>query len=165
MKTLIVVRHAKSSWNTDENDHDRPLNERGLNAAPKVGAEIMRRGAIPDRIISSTAVRAATTAKLIAVEISYDLSMIEYSSELYLANISDFEKVISNTEENKGIESIMIVSHNPGSHELCHHLINDCDIDSFITCAVASINLEIEFWGEINQGVGKLANFFTPHDL
>ena len=110
MKTLTVVRHAKSSWSTDDNDHDRPLNERGLNAAPKVGAEIMRRGSMPDRIISSTAVRAATTAKLIASEISYDLSMIEYSSELYLANISDFEKVISNTEENKGIESIMIVS-------------------------------------------------------
>ena len=48
MKTLTVVRHAKSSWNTDDNDHDRPLNERGLNAAPKVGAEIMRRGSIPD---------------------------------------------------------------------------------------------------------------------
>ncbi|MBV63670.1 MAG: hypothetical protein CMP45_04095 [Rickettsiales bacterium] len=165
MKTLTVVRHAKSSWNTDDNDHDRPLNKRGLNAASKVGAEIMRRGLIPDRIISSTAVRAATTAKFIANEISYDLSIIEYISELYLADISDYEKVISNTEEISGIENLMVVSHNPGSHELCHYLVNDCDIEDFITCAVASINLEIEFWGEINQGVGKLADFFTPHDL
>ena len=55
MKTLTIVRHAKSSWNTNHEDHDRPLNTRGLDAAPKVGAEILRRGMVPDKIISSTA--------------------------------------------------------------------------------------------------------------
>ena len=51
MKTLTIVRHAKSSWNTNHEDHDRPLNTRGLDAAPKVGAEILRRGIVPDKII------------------------------------------------------------------------------------------------------------------
>ena len=82
MKTLTIVRHAKSSWNTNHEDHDRPLNTRGLDAAPKVGAEILRRGMVPDKIISSTAVRAATTAQLIAKEIGIQFSELVYNEEL-----------------------------------------------------------------------------------
>ena len=165
MKSLTIVRHAKSSWNPNHEDHDRPLNTRGLDAAPKVGAEILRRGIVPDKIISSTAVRAATTAQLIAKEIGIQFSELVYNKELYLANISDYEEVIKRTEEDAAIDHLMIVSHNPGSHEFSHYLVNDNVIDRFITCSVAMIKLHIDYWGEIDQGVGKLADFFTPHDL
>ena len=165
MKTLTIVRHAKSSWNTKHIDHDRPLNKRGLDAAPKIGAEILRRGIVPNKIFSSTAVRAATTAQLIGREIGIESSEIFYDKELYLACITDYEKVIRRIDETLSIEHLMIVSHNPGSHELSHYLVNDDVIDQFITCSVASIDLDIDYWGEIDQGVGKLIDFFTPHDL
>ena len=82
-----------------------------------------------------------------------------------MANISDYEEVIKRTEEDAAIDHLMIVSHNPGSHEFSHYLVSDNVIDRFITCSVAMIKLHIDYWGEIDQGVGKLADFFTPHDL
>ena len=76
MKTLTIVRHAKSSWETSVADHDRPLNDRGMSAAPRVGSAIAEKGKIPDIIISSTALRAATTAKLIA-KVGIDRSVVK----------------------------------------------------------------------------------------
>ena len=165
MKTLTIVRHAKSSWETSADDHDRPLNDRGMIAAPRVGSAIAEKGKIPDIIISSTALRAATTAKLIAKEIGIKDSLIQYDEQLYLASIRDYEEVISRLNEEDGIEHVMVVSHNPGSHELCHYLTGDDSIDRFITCAVARIDLDIEFWGQIGSKTGKLIEFFTPHDI
>ena len=87
MKTLTIVRHAKSSWETSVADHDRPLNDRGMSAAPRVGSAIAEKGKVPDIIISSTALRAATTAKLIAKEISVEDAHLHYDEQLYLASI------------------------------------------------------------------------------
>ena len=165
MKTLTIVRHAKSSWETSVDDHDRPLNDRGMSAAPRVGSAIAEKGKVPDIIISSTALRAATTAKLIAKEIGIEDSLILYDEQLYLASIRDYEEVISRLNEEDGTEHVMVVSHNPGSHELCHYLTGDDSIDRFITCAVARIDLDIEFWGQIGSKTGKLIEFFTPHDI
>ena len=165
MKTLTIVRHAKSSSETSVADHDRPLNDRGMSAAPRVGSAIAEKGKIPDIIISSTALRAATTAKLIAKEISVEDSLLHYDEQLYLASIRDYEEVISKLNEEDGTDHVMIVSHNPGSHELCYYLTGDDSIDRFITCAVARIDLNIEFWGQIGERTGKLIEFFTPHDI
>ena len=165
MNTLTIVRHAKSSWETSVADHDRPLNDRGMSAAPRVGSAIAEKGKIPDIIISSTALRAATTAKLIAKEISVEDAHLHYDEQLYLASIRDYEEVISRLNEEDGTDHVMIVSHNPGSHELCYYLTGDDSIDRFITCAVARIDLNIEFWGQIGERTGKLIEFFTPHDI
>ena len=165
MKTLTLVRHAKSDWDTPASDHDRPLNRRGMKAAPKVGSAIAERGNIPDLVLSSTALRAVTTAQLIAKKIGIDNSIIHYDEQLYLPSIRDFEEVITRIDESMKTVNAMIVSHNPGSHEMSHYLTGDTSIDRFITCAVAVIELDIKFWGEIGGKTGKLVDFFTPHDL
>ena len=87
MKTVLLLRHAKSSWdNPAVDDHERPLNKRGLKAAPRMGQLIADEGLKPDVIVSSTAVRAATTAAAIAEECGYD-GEIHYTDDLYLSLI------------------------------------------------------------------------------
>ncbi len=166
MKTLTLVRHAKSDWgDANLTDHDRPLNPRGLRAAPAVGRALAERGAKPDLILSSTAKRAATTAELVAAELGLDGAAIRFDEALYLASVPQFERAVAGVEEDPDICHVMTFGHNPGTHDFVDHLTGRRQIDRFVTCAVATLELDIEFWGEIASGCGRLVNFFTPHDL
>ena len=87
MKTLVIVRHAKSSWSSTElADHERPLNSRGLSDAPMMGMRLKERGVQPDIIIASTAHRAMQTASLLALALGYDEQAIESEAMLYAAS-------------------------------------------------------------------------------
>ena len=166
MKNLTLVRHAKSEWNCPgANDHDRPLNKRGLRAAPQIGSYLHKRGSKPDIVLSSTALRAITTAQLIAGELDAAQEQIQPVEELYLASIPDYERIIGSIDDTAGNAHVMIVSHNPGTHEFAHHLTGENEIERFITCAVAIIELNIDHWGEIGPGCGRLKHFVTPRDL
>ena len=103
MKHLALIRHAKSDWNdpTAQSDHDRPLNKRGRKAAPAVGAELARMGLRPDLVVSSTAVRAATTARAIAAEIGFDPGDIVMERSLYNAEAAEW---ISQTTDTRKIK-------------------------------------------------------------
>jgi phosphohistidine phosphatase len=166
VKTLTLVRHAKSDWDKPElSDHDRTLNARGLNAAPAVGKELARRGCNPDLLLCSTALRAATTASLLAAELGIDDADILRCDALYLAPVSDYQRAVAAIDDSAEITHAMLVAHNPGIHDFAHHLTGGYEIDRFVTCAVATIELDVEHWGEIDAGRGRLVNFFTPHDL
>lgn len=166
MKTLTLVRHAKSDWDSpDLSDHDRPLNARGLAAAPAVGKELERRGCRPDLLISSTAARAASTADLIASELGIKPAAILRLPALYLCSVGEYQRTIADLDEDAGVEHLMCVAHNPGTHEFVHHLTGGYEIDRFVTCAVATLQLDFALWGEIDAGRGRLVDFFTPHDL
>ena len=166
MKRLTLIRHAKSDWDDPRlSDHDRPLNERGLRAAPAVGAELARRGVLPDLLLSSTAVRAAATAELVAAELGIFPREIQRDNALYLASVGEYERTIAAVDDTGGIDHVMAFAHNPGTHDFAHHLTGGSEIGRFITCAVAMLELDIDHWGEIGTGCGRLVDFFTPHDL
>jgi len=166
MKILTLVRHAKSDWNYPcLSDHERPLNKRGLAAAPEIGSCLKKRGFKPDALLSSTALRATTTAKLIAGALNIKPAQIQPVADLYLASAAEYEHIISSIDDSANISHAMIFGHNPGTHEFAHYLTGANEIDRFITCAVAMIELDIGCWGEIGFGCGRLKEFFTPRDL
>src|SRR4051812_3134502 len=120
MKTLLLLRHAKSSWkNPEARDFDRPLNKRGLKAAPLVGKFIKERKLKPDLIISSPAVRARMTAALV-VESGELEGELRYDERIYEADIEALLKVVSQVDE--AAETVLVVGHNPGLQELLRFL-------------------------------------------
>ena len=166
MKNITLVRHAKSEWHCPSgNDHDRPLSKRGLKAAPQIGSYLHEYGIKPDILLSSTALRALTTAQLIAGELNVEREQIQPVDDLYLAAIPAYERIIRSIDDTDEKAHAMIFSHNPGSHEFAHHLTGGNEIERFTTCAVAVIELNIDHWGEIGPGCGRLRHFITPRDL
>lgn len=113
MKTLLLIRHAKSSWDDAAlNDFDRPLNERGKKDASEMANRIARKRITIDALISSPAKRAAKTAKIFSEELQIKKEEIIFKSELYLAPVHIFSDTIKNT--NDALDCISIVAHNPG---------------------------------------------------
>lgn len=166
MKTLTLARHAKSDWHLpDLADHDRPLNKRGLATAPQIGSYLEKRGIKPDILLSSTALRALSTAKLIAAALNIKPEKIQPVDDLYLASIPDYQRVITGIDEAASASHVMIFSHNPGTHKFAHYLTGGNEIDRFVTCSVAIIELNINYWGEIGPDCGRLKQFITPRDL
>lgn len=164
MKELLLIRHAKSDWDHPGlSDHDRPLNGRGLNDAPRVAAALKQRGIKPDAIHASTAVRAASTAVLLAEAMEFPKEDIVYHPELYLAPPRTILRVIQQLDE--AASTVLIFGHNPGMHETVDLLSGDSGADAFPTLAVARFEFPVEFWGEIDSGSGLLVELLTPRNL
>lgn len=167
MKELFIVRHAKSDWgDASLDDHERPLNRRGERDAPRMGKALAERGVRPDVLVSSTAVRAFTTARIIAAEIRYPEAEIRRREELYLPRPDEVLRVLRELDESLG--SAMVFGHNPGFHETAWQMTRQSargELDQFPTCAVAWLKLPIEFWGEIDFGSGDLVEFLYPKGL
>ncbi len=160
MKTLYLLRHAKSSWDDRSlTDFGRPLNERGLKTAPFVGALMTERGLIPDVVISSPAARAKETARLILekagmdVEIAFDERIYEASPQTLLAVVSAIDG--HNT-------SAMIVGHNPGIEGFIWYLTGT--LQPMPTAALAVIELKIDRWAETREGGAEVRNIIRPKD-
>ncbi len=163
MKTLYIVRHAKSSWDDPHlDDYDRPLNNRGKQNAPEMGKYLAKSGVQPDLIISSSAKRAFSTAKKIVKELRYDQKEIVKTRDLYLASIGTTLKIIRQVEDS--INSLMIFGHNPGWTDLTNYLSN-AYIDNVPTCGVVAIEFDINHWVEVDKGKGKLLFFEYPKKL
>ena len=158
MKTLTLLRHAKSSWDDPSlADRDRPLNRRGERDAPVMGRRIAAAGIRPSLIISSPAVRAWTTARLVAREISYPLEFLQREKDLYHAGLDTILDVVA--RQDTGFNNILIVGHNPGFTEFANHLVPGLT-DNLPTCGVVSVNLESDDWNISQQLPGTL----TYHD-
>jgi len=164
MKNLIVIRHAKSSWDDSAlDDHARSLNQRGLRVAPLMGQQLVARGVVPDVIVSSTATRARSTAALIANAIGYVDEDIVEKGQIYNASKQALLQVLREIDESHA--SAILVGHVPGVQELTNALCADAGIGHYPTCGIALIQLDIEFWGEIDPGVGKLVEFLAPKEI
>jgi len=160
MKTLYIVRHAKSSW--DErgiSDHDRKLNARGLRDTPKMGEVLANKRYHPDIIYSSSATRALTTAKIIAEKLDYPIESIVITRDIYDATTNDLVNLINGI--NDRYESAMLFGHNPGFTVLAN-LLADKYIDNMPTCAVAVIELNVESWKNVASDCGRLIAFEYP---
>lgn len=160
MKTLYLVRHAKSSWdNANQSDHDRPLNQRGERDAPRMGKRLRKRGDQPEVIISSSAVRALTTASILATALDYPTSDISIEERLYGAEPEDVLSIIGNLDD--GIHCAMLVGHNPTFTALINAL-GRCDLDNVPTCGMAVLTFPIDSWKNMTTTQGTLVDFDFP---
>ncbi|MGH2574965.1 MAG: SixA phosphatase family protein [Ignavibacteria bacterium] len=160
MKTLYLVRHAKSSWKEPGlDDAERPLNKRGKRESPLMGKLLRKNKEVPDLLVSSSAKRAFSTAKRFSKGLKYPVKKIIKDKQLYMADTDDFINVIKNTDNS--IESLMIISHNPGITSFANY-ISVSDIDNIPTCGVVRIDFDIESWEEITGKNGMFKFFKHP---
>ncbi len=160
MKTLVIVRHAKSSWdNPGLPDQERPLNRRGLRDAPRMGARLADWGPPVDRVISSSAVRALTTAELITQEMGLPWDEIVVDEALYHATVEDMLDIIQYQEDY--LDGLMLFGHNPGLTYLVNDL-SDLDLGNLPTCGVVVLQFAVEHWAEIGTAAAITAEIETP---
>ena len=159
MKTLFLVRHAKSS--RDEPalpDKDRPLNDRGKRDAPKMGERLAKRGVTPDLILSSPAKRALKTAQIIAKKLDYKLGDIAVDERLYATGADHLLDVIRKLGAKP--KSVMLFGHNPELTDLAHHLSNE--ITHLPTCAVVEFTFDVKSWSTIGKAKPQSVALHTP---
>lgn len=162
MKTLYLLRHAKSSWDEPGlSDHDRPLNKRGRKAAPRVGQLMAERGLLPQLIICSTAVRAQQTVELLVPAAGFHGS-VAFENRVYLAPAETYLHVLAELEDDS--DAVMVVGHNPGMANLLAHLTGRDT--HYPTACLAKISLPIEHWAALDATTrGKLEELWRPKEL
>lgn len=147
MKTLLLMRHAKSCWkDPDLSDHDRPLNKRGKHAAPFMGAYLRDHGQTPDAILSSTAKRGRATAKRVKKAGDFDAE-IELRDELYMADARDYLRVLHTVSDT--IDCVLVVGHNPGIEAFAEYLTGEPA--TMPTAAVAVVDVPVEHWKALGR--------------
>lgn len=162
MKILYILRHAKSSWeNPLLNDFDRPLNPRGLKTAPLMGQLASQKKLIPQKILTSPAKRAITTAELFCQSFKPRINILTVGS-FYPGDPQDFIHALSQQEEH--LPSVMIVGHNPGLEDLLENLTQTAE--TLPTASLAVIQLPINTWQDITtKPAGKLVQIYKPKEL
>lgn len=150
MKTLFLVRHAKSSHdNPALSDRERPLNDRGRQEALQMGRWLAKRHVKPDLIISSPAVRALATAQVIARKLDYDSRHIAIDERLYAGTADVVLSVVRSL--NKKVDCVMLFDHNPEISKFAEHLLGEtCDLQ---TCALAEFRYEIKAWCDVGGSI------------
>ena len=144
MKTLTIVRHAKSSWDEPGlSDRERPLNKRGKRDAPVMGKRIADAGIRPSLILSSPANRAWTTAQVIAKQLTYPSEFLQREQDLYLASLDDLLDVV--VAQDEGFNSLMIVGHNPGLTDFVNYLSPGLT-NNLPTAGVVSVTIDQDHW-------------------
>lgn len=161
MKTLFLLRHAKSSWaDAGQPDFARPLNERGQKAAPLVGRFMRRENLLPDLVLSSPATRARETITLVAAAGKFSCE-VRYDERIYEASLARLLEIVMQLEEGAG--AVLLVGHNPGMEELVLHLTGEQQ--HMPTAALACITLNIEKWSKARAGNGHLERLIRPKEL
>jgi phosphohistidine phosphatase len=161
MKRLTLVRHAKSDWSLPgQADWDRPLNRRGQRDVPDMARRLRSRRLKPELILSSPAVRALTTATVMARELKVPAAHVLQDERLYLASPADLLAVIRDL----GGEArhLMVFGHNPGLTECANRLSAGDHIDNLPTCGVFTAHFDLDAWRELDWGGGQDAVFDYP---
>lgn len=162
MKRLIILRHAKSSWdNADESDYDRKLNKRGEKSAELMGEFLAAKQGNVDLILSSSAVRAFSTARIVSQKLNYNIDEIETTKKLYLAWVNDILKTIYSISNNA--DSCILVGHNPGLTDLVNHF--GVRLDNLPTASVVCFEFEAQSWEDISRENADLKWFQMARDL
>ncbi|MBS1797594.1 MAG: histidine phosphatase family protein [Acidobacteria bacterium] len=160
MKTLYILRHAKSSWdNPDWSDFERPLNARGLDAARFIGGLMFVRSLAPELIVSSPAKRAKQTAVLVK-EVAEIARPIEFDERIYEASPLTLFNLIREFDDR--FASILIVGHNPGFENLVRTLTGETV--AMPTAALARVDLDIARWRDVEAGANRLEFLLRPKD-
>ncbi len=158
MKTLYILRNAKSSWiDPGLSDFERPLNDRGLRTAPRMGGLMQKNNFRPAIIVSSPAARAKATAQLVK-EAGSLAGAIEYDHNVYEASAQRLREIVASLDD--AHESAMLVGHNPGLEGLIRFLTGKPE--PMPTAALAVIELNIDQWNNIESECGELKTLFRP---
>lgn len=162
MKTLLIMRHAKSSnKDADITDHERPLNKRGKLAAPRIGRLLKEEGLIPDFILSSSAKRARLTAEAVADQSGYG-GEIQVSTDLYATGPGAFIRAFQFIPDE--CTRALVVGHNPGLEELLELLTKQ--VKTLPTGGIVQIDLPIQSWKELSETTqGNMIYFWKPREL
>ncbi|UZJ37544.1 SixA phosphatase family protein [Prosthecochloris sp. SCSIO W1103] len=160
MKTLYLVRHAKSSWdNANLADFDRPLNKRGQKAAPFMAKLMSENNVQVDRIISSPANRALTTAETFCEVLGYPLEKIEQRIEIYEGGINQMLQIVREIPDS--CSSAMLFGHNPTMTSFANFISGE-HLENIVTCGVVRIDLKTDFWQQTLMDSGKLVWYEYP---
>ena len=161
MKTLYIVRHAKSSWGDFTlPDFERPLNDRGKRDAPVMAKRLLQRNLHVDSFISSPAKRALKTCKLFCKEHNFPQEKIIIMDVLYHAPRATFYEVIEKIDNRSN--SVAIFSHNPGITDFVNSLSPDLRLDNMPTCAVLAVSSDIDNWPDFRTQSKKILFFDYP---
>lgn len=149
MKTLYLMRHAKSSWSFDDlTDKERPLNDRGRDDAPAMGQALAKRDIQLNLLVASPAVRALSTAALVAHELAYPADKIEVVESIYEASVPDLLAVVRQLPD--AADSVLLVGHNPTITEFAN-LLSPSTIPDMPTAAIVCLKFSCARWSEIDQ--------------
>ena len=161
MKTLFLLRHAKSSWKDDNlDDFERPLKKKGLGDAQLMGKLIRQREIGLDLVISSSAERARQTAQLVLMSAGLQVE-VRYDDLIYEAGMRRLLTLVSRLDNHAN--SVMLVGHNPGFEDLLKTLTGE--IHSMPTATLAGIEFDVDDWGQIKARSGRLTLLLTPKEL
>ena len=162
MKTLLLLRHAKSSWkNSDIDDHERPLNKRGKKDAPKIGRLLHDENLLPDLIVASSAKRCRKTAEHVIHTSGYR-GETRICGELYEADGAKLREILSKLGEH--VSRVIVIAHNPGLEELLEPLAGV--YTPLTTAGLAHIELPIESWADLAGDTrGNVHNIWQPREL
>jgi len=160
VKQLILFRHAKSSWDDDVDDVDRPLAPRGERDAPRMGQRLKARHARPTVILASHAARAQRTAKLVARALGLAPKQIDTDKALYLASPDEILRVVAGQED--AHSCLLLVGHNPGLTALVNRLLPDLALDNLPTSGVVAVDLATTRWRGTSSADAKLAYYDYP---
>lgn len=163
MKTLYLLRHAKSSWSFDElSDSERPLNDRGRDDAPTMGRALAKRRICPDVLVSSPAVRAMSTAVLVAREMKYPHDKIVVEPGIYAAEVDDLLVIIRNLPNSA--DSALLVGHNPTITDTANKL-SPSTLNEMPTAAVVCLRFECGQWAEVNKQNAEFYFYDYPRNV
>jgi len=162
MKTLLLMRHGKSSWKDDSlKDFERPLKKRGKKDSKKIAKVIAKNNLTPDLILSSSATRARETVDVVTETLEFQ-NRIVFHDELYMGEPSDIITAINNLSDDYNI--VMIVGHNPGLEAYLQ--IVDGEIEALPTAGLGQLVLVLDSWKDLSfDTMGELIGFWTPKSL
>lgn len=172
MKTLTILRHAKSGWDAPvERDFDRPINARGQRGAELIGQYVKRNGLAIDRIVASPAVRVTETLDLFQPAAGLTAIEPNWDRRIYLASAATLLDVLRDTGRDAG--NLLIAGHNPGLEDLILMLVPETPSDplraeveeKLPTSALARLELDIDDWQALDIGMARFTQFIRPRDL
>lgn len=160
MKTLLLIRHAKSSWDDPGlSDFERPLNDRGKKDAPAMAERLYERGIKVDAFVTSPARRARKTAEQFARQYKKEKSVLQLKTELYMAGDETFYDVISRLNDED--DCVAVFSHNPGITDFANEL-TDARIDNIPTCGIFAVCIDTKKWNKFREAKKKFLFFDYP---
>ncbi len=163
MKTLTLVRHAKSSWNHPGlADFERPLNKRGERDAPRMGNRLAARNIKPQIIVSSPAVRALTTAEVVASALGFQPAEIITDDRIFHAYSDQLLDVIRDFDAS--LHHVMLVGHNPGLTDLVEQLAQ-AGILNIPTCGIVLLGFSVDRWQDVSDAAGEMLLFDYPKNI
>lgn len=158
MKRVYLIRHAKSSWKDSSlDDFERPLNKRGKSDAPLMGSKLQDKKVMPDIILSSPAVRAKTTAEIIAKKIEFEKEIV-FKKDIYEASATTLHKILTKIADKNSVA--FLFGHNPSLNELAENYLEFNE--NIPTCGVVEIEFDCESWEEISAKNARLVSFDYP---